>query len=80
MYLKRTSNNLQNITQKTKDYAIQIPLKTGGEVECSGKVGKFPSATVCYSCYKSGHKSGLRKGHGHDRMLVVFITISAYHQ
>jgi len=27
---KRTNNDLQNITQKTKDRATRIPLKPGG--------------------------------------------------
>ena len=31
---KRTNNDLQNITQKTKDRATQTPLKTGGEFGC----------------------------------------------
>jgi hypothetical protein len=29
---KRTNNDLQNITQKSKDQAKQTPLKTGGEL------------------------------------------------
>ena len=33
---KRTNNDLQNITQKTKDRAPRTPLKTGGELRCSG--------------------------------------------
>ena len=35
---KRTNNDLQNITQKTKDRAIRIPLTTVGVPGCSGKV------------------------------------------
>jgi hypothetical protein len=31
---KRTNNNSQNITQKTKDRATWIPLKTGNELKC----------------------------------------------
>ena len=34
---KRTNNDLQNTTQKTKDRATRIPLKTGGEHRCFGK-------------------------------------------
>ena len=33
----RTNNNLSNTTQKTKDWATRIPLKTGGELVCSGR-------------------------------------------
>jgi hypothetical protein len=29
---KRTNNNLQNTTQKTKDRAKQTPLNTGGSL------------------------------------------------
>ena len=37
---KRTNNNLQKITQKkTKDRATRSPLKTGGEIRCSGREG-----------------------------------------
>ena len=36
---KRTINDLQNTTQKTKDRATQTPLKIGGELRCSGRVG-----------------------------------------
>ena len=34
---KRTTNDLQN-THKTKDRVTQIPLKTGDELKCSGRV------------------------------------------
>jgi hypothetical protein len=30
---KKTNNELQNTTQKTKDQATQSPLKTGGELK-----------------------------------------------
>ena len=33
---KRTNNDLQNITHKTKDRLTRTPLKTGGEIRCSG--------------------------------------------
>jgi len=33
---KRTNNDLQNITQETKDQATRTPLKTGVELMCSG--------------------------------------------
>ena len=36
---KRTNNDLQNITQKTKDRATRIPLTTVGVPGCSGRVG-----------------------------------------
>ena len=34
---KRTNNDLQNITHKTKDRVTRTPLKTGDEFRCSGK-------------------------------------------
>ena len=36
---KRTNNDLQNITYKTKDRVTWTPLKTGGELMCFGRVG-----------------------------------------
>jgi hypothetical protein len=35
---ERTNNDLQNITQKTKDRVTRTPLKTGGELRFSGWV------------------------------------------
>ena len=34
---KRTKNNLQNITHKTKDQVTRTPLKTVDELRCSGR-------------------------------------------
>ena len=34
----RTNNDLQNTTQKTKDRAARIPIETGDEFRCSGRV------------------------------------------
>ena len=36
---KRTNNDLQNITYKTKDRVTRTPLKTEGELMCYGRVG-----------------------------------------
>ena len=35
---QRTNNDLQNTTQKTKDRATRIRIKTWGEPRCCGKV------------------------------------------
>jgi hypothetical protein len=35
---KRTNNDLQNTTQKSKDQATWTPLRTGDELRCSGRV------------------------------------------
>ena len=42
---KRTNNDLQNITHKTKDRVKRTPLKTWDEHRCSGSVDS--------SCYTS---------------------------
>jgi hypothetical protein len=42
---KRTNNDLQNTTQKSKDQATWTPLRTGDELRCSGR--------VCSSCSTS---------------------------
>ena len=58
---KRTNKDLQNITQKTKDLATWTPLKTRGELMCSGRVRSFCS--TCGRRYqdviiKSSEKTG----------------------
>jgi hypothetical protein len=35
---KRKNNDLQNNTQKTRDWTTTTPQKTGDEMRCSGKV------------------------------------------
>ena len=47
---RRPNNNLQNTTQKTKDRVTRTPLKTGGELRCSGRV-PVPAPLVTLSCY-----------------------------
>jgi hypothetical protein len=42
---KGTNNDLQNITQKTKDRATRTPLNIRRELKCSGKVGS--SCSTC---------------------------------
>ena len=42
---KRTNKNLQNTTQKTKARPTRIPLKTGGELKCSGRVDNSCSSS-----------------------------------
>jgi hypothetical protein len=42
---KRTNNDLQNTTQKTIDRATRTPLKTGGELCCSGRVSSSCSTS-----------------------------------
>jgi len=61
----RTNNYMQNTTQKTKDLVTPTPLKTGGELGYSGKISSFCSTCStrrCYSSYKPGDKSWMRKG------------------
>jgi hypothetical protein len=36
--VQKDNNDLQNITHKTKDKITRIPLKTGGELRCSGRI------------------------------------------
>ena len=42
----RKNNDLQNITQKTKDRTTGTPLKTGNELLCSGRAGSSCSTCV----------------------------------
>ena len=56
---QRTSNDLQNTTLKTKDRATRTPLKTGGEIRCSGKVASSCSigGTCCVTLITNPMKS-----------------------
>jgi hypothetical protein len=48
-YNSQTANNdLQNTTQKTKDWPTRIPLKTGCELSCSGRVSSSCSTLNFY--------------------------------
>jgi hypothetical protein len=42
---KRTNNNLQNTTQKTKDWATWTPQKNGNELGCCGWISSSCSAS-----------------------------------
>jgi hypothetical protein len=42
---KRTNNDLQNTTQKTKDQVTRTPLKTGDELRYSGRVSSSCSTS-----------------------------------
>jgi hypothetical protein len=44
---KKTNNDLQNTTQKTKDRVTRTRLKPGGELRCSGRVGSSCSIANC---------------------------------
>ena len=43
---KRANNDLQSITHNIKDPVSRIPLKTGGELRCSGRVGSSCSTSL----------------------------------
>jgi len=46
---KRTNNDLQNTTEKTKDRATLIPIKPDGELRCSGRVNRsFVASDIRY--------------------------------
>ena len=42
---KRTTHDLQNNTHKTKDQITRTPLKTGGELRCTGMVSSSCSTS-----------------------------------
>jgi len=43
---KRTNNNLQNTTMKTKDRATRTPLKPGSELRCAPEGKTIPAPVV----------------------------------
>ena len=47
---KRTKNDLQNTTQKTRVRATWAPLRTGGELRCSRRVSSFCSTGDTRHC------------------------------
>ena len=72
---KRTNNDLENIMLKTKDQATQTPLKTGGELMCSGRVSS--------SCFTSGTRrvnlvTSLVISHEWGKDREVFTTSETY--
>jgi hypothetical protein len=56
---KRTNNDLQNITHKTKNRVTRTPLIIGGELMCSGRVSSSCSTSVTrrVTSYKRSDKS-----------------------
>ena len=51
---KRTNNDLQNITQKSKDRVTRTSLKTGDEFRCYGMVSSsYHTSVTHYSSDKS---------------------------
>jgi hypothetical protein len=67
---KRTNNDLQNITQKTKDRTTRTKIKTGCEVRCSGKESR--------SCFTCGARRGtlirnpvISHEKGKDRIMIT---------
>jgi hypothetical protein len=56
---KRTNNDLQSTTQKTKDRVIRTPQKLGCEQRCSGWVSSFCSSSGIRHFTWSGLYGGL---------------------
>jgi hypothetical protein len=56
---KRTNNDLQNITQKTKDRATRTPLKIGCELMCLGMVSSSSSTCEIRRVAVRQHKHNL---------------------
>ena len=59
---KRTNNDHQNITQKTKDRATRITLKAVVELWKVKQLLLHMLHPSCYSCDNPGDKSWMRKG------------------
>jgi hypothetical protein len=63
---KRTNNDLQNITHKTKDRVARTPLKTGGEVFM--KNGTYPWSFVTQILHNG------QPSHGGDGKTIEVMT------
>jgi hypothetical protein len=69
---KRTNNDQQNISYKTKDRVIRTPLKTGSGLRCSERVRNSCSTSdtrrvnlvfiLIRKCYEVLYSSGYRQG------------------
>ena len=68
---KRTSNDLQNIRQKTKDGATQTPQNIGGVHMCFGRVNM--------SCSNGGIRRVAVTGQEHHNSVTSDIVIIAIH-
>jgi hypothetical protein len=75
---KRKKNYLQNITQKTKDRATHIPLKTGGEFRCFGRVSS--SDRHDWFLYQMNDTAFcVYLVHTHDLNVCVFMLLRRVH-
>ena len=63
---KRTNNDLQNTTQKTKNRATRTPLKTEGERRCCGRVS---SSYLRYQDVFQGNHNNLNRNLEHYLIL-----------
>ena len=75
----RTNNYLQNISEKTKDRATRTGTKNWGWNQMPRKGKQFLLHTwhpSCYSCYKPGDKSWMRKWPDidYDKRNISFVT------
>ena len=60
---KKTNNDLQDITHTTKDRVTRTPIKTGGELMCSGRVFEVTNLTYYNSrAYFVSEKSNVYDG------------------
>jgi hypothetical protein len=63
---KKTNNNLQITTEKTKDRAARTPLKPGGVLMCSGRISSscsiYDTCRVTFATNTVIYKSWIRKG------------------
>jgi hypothetical protein len=68
---KRTSNDLQNIRQKTKDGATQTPQNIGGVPMCIGRVNM--------SCSNGGIRRVIDTGQEHYSSVTSNIVVITIH-
>ena len=67
---KRTNNDLQNITHKTKDRVIQTSLKPGGEVRCSRRI----SSSILMTFYQNACMLSPATGKWFEIMILNFVV------
>ena len=86
---KRTNNDLQNTTQKPKDWAMRISLKTGGELRCSGKMSCSWSTSdiniiwyrnhIKHSCFELKKVLGIYKCLANNMSLLKYMYFTRFH-
>jgi hypothetical protein len=74
---KRTNNNLQCNTNKTKYRVTRTPLKSGSELRCSGRVSSSCSTSDTRRVTVKGHERFLEKRY--NEIYKIYNKLIGFH-